>query len=144
MTEASEPTRAAKATHFLRHVGKEDLAETLQLLSTQVHYHVVGDHALSGTFTGRDAVAGHLIEIAERTSGRLDPFKEEDVMVGVDHVSVLVNVRMQSKGVTFRGRYLILMRFDPHDKIDQVTVFFEDEAAISRFFGRSSDGLPDR
>jgi len=136
MSEPAQSDRVTKVRQFLRHIGKRDISEVMPLLSPEVTYHVVGSHALSGTYSGHDAVAGHLVDIAERTAGRFDPFKEDDVMVGLDHVCVLVNIRMQADGRTLRSRHVILLRFDFRDQIDHVTVFFENVDAVERFYGK--------
>lgn len=135
MADASAQTRVARVHQFLRHVGNKDVEQSLEQLSPDVVYRVEGNHVLAGVFSGREAVAGHLIGISEKTGGHLDPFKEDDVMVGVSHVSVLVNVRMQAQSSVIRTRYLLLLRFNTQDLIDHVTVFFEDLAAVERFYG---------
>ena len=133
---AMSPANAARLTkveRFLHHLGQRDLAETLELLSPKVTYRVLGDHALAGLFTGREDVTRHLLAIAERTRGHFAPFKQDDVMVGVNHVAVLVDVRIQAPTSTMRTRLLILLGFDPAELIDAVTVFFEDLTAFERF-----------
>ncbi len=136
MSSPSDPSRVAKVERFLHHLGRRDLTETLELLSPHVTYRVPGDHTLAGDFSGRDEVARHLLAIAERTGGHFDPFKQDDLMVGVNHVAVLVDVRMQSQTATARTRVLILLRFDGDDLIDTVTMYSDDVAAVERFFGR--------
>ncbi len=142
MSDAPARSRVARVQEFLRQVGNKDVAKTLELLSPDVTYRVVGNHVLAGMFSGRDAVAAHLVAIAQKTSGHFDPFKEDDLMVGVNHVSVLVNIRMQTPVSVLRTRLLFLLRFNASEMIDQVTVFFEELGAVERFYdSRRSDGL---
>jgi ketosteroid isomerase-like protein len=130
--------RAVTVERFLHHLGRRDFEEVLELLSPTVTYKVPGAHALAGVFSGREAVARHLLDIAERTEGHFDPFKQDDVMVGLSHTAVLVSVRMQRRASTLRTRLLILLGFDVSDRIEAVSVFFDDVEAFERFAPRRS------
>lgn len=138
MSTPTPSNRAVTVERFLHHLGGRDFEEVLELLSPTVTYRVPGNNALAGVFTGREAVARHLLDIAERTDGHFDPFKQDDVMVGQSHTAVLVNVRMQRQASTLRARILILLRFDVSDRIEAVSVFFDDLEAFERFAPRRS------
>jgi hypothetical protein len=100
-----------------------------------VSYRVLGHHALSGAFSGRDQAGAHLKAIILQTDGRFDPVKFEDWMLGLFHVSVIVDVRAEVGGAGQRLRHLILMRFNAGDLIDEVTVFFSDPDVAERLYG---------
>lgn len=133
---AASPTRLARAQRFLLAVGTPAFADAVGELSPDVTCRVLGSNAFSGTYTGREAVAAHLDRIVRFTRGTLDPVKWLDWLVGVDHVAALVEVHAQGQGARFHGRHLLLVRFDQLDRVDEVTVFFENLAAAERFFGR--------
>ena len=135
MPEGAHPTRMAIAQQFLVLVGHRDVGEGIELLSPHATYRVPGSHALAGTFSGRDEIMRHLISLFERTGGTLDAFKWEDWMLGEHHVAALADVHMNTKGKIYKARHLFLVRFDGHDKIEEVTVFFEDQRAAERFLG---------
>ena len=138
MDDSSSMTRVHIARQFALHVGRRDVAQALPLLSSEVSYRVLGDHSLAGTFIGPDAVASHLIYLADRTMGTFDTLKWVDWLVGEDHVAALAEVHMQADERIFHGRPLFLMKFDINDRISEITIFFESEADALWFFGRDS------
>jgi ketosteroid isomerase-like protein len=125
----------AIAQQFLVLVGHRDVGEGIELLSPHATYTVPGSHALAGTFSGRDEIMRHLGTLFERTGGTLDAFKWEDWMLGEHHVAALANVHLNAKGQFYKARHLLLVRFDVHDKIEEITVFFEDQRSAERFLG---------
>jgi ketosteroid isomerase-like protein len=135
MSEGPQPTRMAIARRFLVLIGHRDVEQGIELLSPDATYRVPGSHALAGTFSGRDEIIRHLISLFERTGGTLDAFKWEDWMLGEHHVAALADVHMNTKGQIYKARHLFLVRFDAHDKIEEITVFFEDQRAAERFLG---------
>jgi ketosteroid isomerase-like protein len=135
MPEGTPETRVAIAQQFLVVVGHRDIDQGIEFLAPHATYRVPGTHALAGTFSGRDEIMRHLITLFERTGGTLDVFKWEDWMVGESHVAALAKVHINTKGQMYSARHLFLVRFDIHDKIEEVTVFFEDQRAAERFIG---------
>jgi ketosteroid isomerase-like protein len=135
MPEAAPPTRMAIAQHFLVLIGHRDVDRGAELLSPHATYRVPGSHALAGTFSGREEIMGHLISLFDRTGGTYDAFKWEDWLLGEHHVAALANVHLNTKGQIYKARHLFLVRFDMHDKIEEITVFFEDQRAAERFLG---------
>ena len=78
----------------------------------------------------------HLMRLFERTGGTFDAFKWEDWMLGEHHVAALANVHLNTKGQMYKGAPIcFLVRFDKHDKIQEITVFFEDQRSAERFLG---------
>ena len=135
MPDGPPPTRVAIAQQFLVLVGHRDVDQGIELLSPQATYHVPGIHALAGTFSGRDEIMRHLISLFDRTGGTYDAFKWQDWMLGEHHVAALAIVHINTKGQIYKARHLYLVRFDIHDKIEDVTVFFEDLRSAERFLG---------
>ncbi|HEV8065364.1 MAG TPA: hypothetical protein VGP46_11055 [Acidimicrobiales bacterium] len=133
--ELGNPEWLGTARAFVTNLGAHATADTLRLLAPDVSYRVLGHHALSGTFSGREAVAAHLEAIINQTDGRLDPVKFDDWMLGLSHVSVLVDILVEVGAASQRLRHLILMRFNADDLIDELTVFFSDPASADRLYG---------
>jgi len=105
------------------------------LLSDHISYRSNGNHALAGTFTGRDEVAAHLRELFERTRGTFEAAKFEDWLVGEHHVAAVTTIHAQQHGRRYSGRQVTVLGFDTDDRIDRATVFFEDQGAMDRFMG---------
>jgi ketosteroid isomerase-like protein len=135
MTGSTHRTRLEATQQFLTHIERREVEQAIELLSPGVSYHVLGNHAFSGTFSGREEVRKHLIKIDERTMGTVDTVKWDDWLVGEDHVAALANITMTAAGRRFTGRLLFLAKFDVADLMVGVTVIFEDEASALRFFG---------
>lgn len=136
MSDLADPNRLVLAQRFLTAIRTNDDDQAIKMLSENVRYHVLGNHALAGTFEGPQAVVAHLLDIANLTSGRFDVIKVQDMMLGVQHVAVLMDVHMEAERKSTLGRQLILVRFDNSDLIDSVTVFVDDLDAAERFYGR--------
>ena len=135
MPEGTHPKRMTIAQQFLAHIGHRDLDQGIELLSPDATYRVPGNHALAGTFSGHDEIVRHLMRLIERTGGTFDAFKWEDWMLGEYHVAALANVHLNTKGQMYKGRHIFLVGFDTHDKIEEITVFFEDQRSAERFLG---------
>jgi len=135
MPEGTQSTRMAIAQQFLAHIGHRDLGQGMELLSPNAKSRVPGSHALAGAFSGRDEIVRHLMDLYERTGGTFDAYKWEDWLLGEDHVAALATVHFNTKGQMYKGRHLFLVRFDTDDKIEEITVFFEDQRSVERFLG---------
>jgi len=127
-------TRLARAQRFVAHLGHRDVDQSIALLAPNVIYRAIGTHSFSGLFTGRDEVAAHLRELAERTQGTMDALKWEDWMVGENHVAAFGTVRAEITGRRLTVQLLVLLRFDVNDMIAELHIFYEDERAVARFF----------
>jgi len=56
--------------------------------------------------------------------------------VGEHHVASVVRINAQDHGATLTVRLVYLLKFDPADKISEVTVLFVDDiGAAERFLG---------
>jgi ketosteroid isomerase-like protein len=135
MPDQHRHARVVAAQEFLTHIGRGDLGRAVELLSANVTYRAQGHHAMAGTFHGPDEVARHISQFVERTRGTFETFKWEDWLVGEHNVMGLSDIHAQAEGRKYRGRTLTLVSFDSADKIDAVTVFFEDQDALNRFIG---------
>jgi ketosteroid isomerase-like protein len=135
MPDPTQSARLETARAFISHIGRGDADHLVDLLSEHVTYRAPGDNALAGSFTGREAVAAHLAQLSERTTA-FRPVQWEDWLVGELHVAALVTIHAQMSGTIYRGRQIILIGFDYENKIEALTVFFEDQGAIDRFVGR--------
>lgn len=122
------------AEHFLARLGRPDIDPILGLLSATATYHVSGMHALSGTYSAPDDILRHLYDLAARTNGTFEATKWDDWLLGDLHVAGIGQVHMQANGQIYEGRHLFLFTFDTSEKIDAITVFYEDPAAAKRFF----------
>jgi hypothetical protein len=107
--ELGNPTRIDIARSFVLSLGVATTNDALQLVAPDATYRVLGHHSLSGSFSGRDAIAKHLAAIVTQTDGRFDPVKFVDWMIGLRHVSVLVDVHVQVGRAAQLLRHLILI-----------------------------------
>jgi ketosteroid isomerase-like protein len=135
MPDPQRHARVVAAQEFLTHIGRGDLGEAIELLAENVTYRAQGHSAMGGLFQGRDEVARHIRQFVEFTRGTFEAFKWEDWMVGEYHVVGLSDIQAQANGRKYRGRSLTLVTFNSAEKIDAVTVFFEDQDALDRFIG---------
>jgi ketosteroid isomerase-like protein len=134
MDDPKESSRLSTAQTFLVHVGHEDTQQAITLLSPSVTFKVPGHHILSGVFSGRTEVEQHLAALTAATRGTFDLIQWEDWMEGTQHISVLANVQMQREGSVFDGHFVILLRFDRDDRIDEIEVLADDQSKVDRFF----------
>jgi len=130
------PERIGVARSFVVSLGVAKTDEALQSLAPTATLRVLGHHSLSGAFSGRLEVAKHLEMLITQTDGRFDPVKFDDWMLGITHVSVLVEIHAEVGSAAQRLRHLILMRFGHDDLIEDVTVVFLDPEAADRLYGR--------
>lgn len=126
--------RLRTAERFLALLGRSDVEPVLDLLSPAATYHVLGMHALSGTFSTPKEILGHLRDLAARTHSTVEATKWDDWLVGDYHVAGIGRLHMQANAQIYEGRHVFLFTFDTNDKIDAITVFYEDPAAAMRFF----------
>ncbi len=134
MSESTHHLRLVAAQELLTHIGRGDLGRAASLLSERVVYRVPGKNKLAGTFTGPQEVTAHLQKLAAETGG-IPAFKWDDWMVGEHHVAGMSTVHAQAGGRKYTGHHLTVVRFSAADKIEEITVFFEDQGAIDRFIG---------
>jgi hypothetical protein len=127
--------RVELAQQFLARTGQPDVQPALDMLSPSAVYQVVGPPSMSGTFSTPEEIRNHLVALAGRTSGAVEMTKWEDWLVGEHHVAGVAQVQVQGRAAIYRGRQLFLMAFTGTNLIDRITVFFDDEAAATRFFG---------
>jgi hypothetical protein len=123
------------ARSFVTSVGDGRTDDALRLLTPDVTGRVHGHHSLSGTFSGREDVAKHFAAMMAQTDGRIDPVKFDDWMLGLRHISVLVDIHVEVGGAAELLRHLILMRFNVDDLIEELTIFFWDPDAAERLYG---------
>jgi hypothetical protein len=136
MSEEPPLSRLQRAQRLAARLGHRDFDEVVDLLSTVVEYRVGGNDALASVFRGPAEVSAHMRDLADRTDQTFDAIKWEDWLVGDDYVGALVRVHAQGHGAAITTRLMILLGFDPDDRISELTVFFEDPSAAARFFGR--------
>jgi ketosteroid isomerase-like protein len=123
------------AQRFLLHLGHDDFSEVEELVSPDIVYRVLGNHAFAGVFTGRDEVAAHLADLADRTKRSLDTVKWDDWLVGERHAAAIAHIHVQYRGKMLMTRALYVVGMDVDNAISSVTVFFEDEGALLRTLG---------
>jgi hypothetical protein len=123
------------AQEFTRHMGHRDVDEVAPFLSPNVRYRVPGQHALAGSFQGVDAVMSHLHDLADRSGGTFNAFKFEDWLVSDNSVAAVIDAHIQGHGATITERNIFLFGFDGADRISEISIFFQNEDSIERFFG---------
>jgi hypothetical protein len=106
----------------------------LGLLSPSATYHVSGMHALSGTFPLPKTYSVTFATFAARAKGTVEATKWDDWLVGDYHLACIGRLHMQADEQIYEGRHMFFFTFDTNDKIDAITVFYEDPAAAMRFF----------
>jgi ketosteroid isomerase-like protein len=116
-------------------MGHRDVEEAAPFLSPNVVYRVPGQHSLAGSFHGIDEVMAHLLDLAGRSGGTFNAFKFEDWLVSESSVAVVVDVHIQGHGATVTERNIFLFGFDGSDRISEISLFFQNQDAIERFFG---------
>jgi ketosteroid isomerase-like protein len=136
MTAEQAPTRLQIAKSLAAHLGHRDFDQYIGLLSEDVTYRVGGNHALAGIFHGRDEVAAQMRGVVDLTGSSFDTVKWEDWLVGEHHVAAVVQVHAQGHGAIVTARQVVLLKFDPADKISEITVLVDDAGSIERFVGR--------
>jgi hypothetical protein len=124
----------AVTQEFFQRSFRGEVSEVMGLLDPQVSYHVPALRPPGGDFEGPEAVAQHLVELLQLTDHSLNVLQWEDWLVGVNHLAAVVNIRVQRHHsvLTFRGIYLVTM--SEQDKIRRIDLFFNDHAAMERFF----------
>lgn len=134
MDESGKAKRLSAAQTFLVHVSEENARGAVSLLSPTITFRIPGNSMLSGVFSGRSEVMDHLSALTEATHGTFDLIQWEDWMQGDQHISVLAKVQMQRKGRVLDAHFVILMRFDREDGIDELDVFADDQNKVDLFF----------
>lgn len=123
------------ARSFVVNLGASRPQDALELLAPDANYRVLGHHALSGSFSGREAIATHLAALVTQTDGRFDPVKYVDWMLGLRHVAILVDVHVEVGRAEQLLHHLILMGFNSDNLIREVTVFSSDPDVADRLYG---------
>jgi ketosteroid isomerase-like protein len=136
MTTEQPPSRLQIAQRLAAHLGHGDFDQYIGLLSEDVTYRVGGNHALAGIFHGPDEVTAQMRAVVDLTESTFDATKWEDWLVGEHHVAAVVQIHAQGHGATVTARQLVLLRFDPADKISEITVLVDDAGSTERFVGR--------
>jgi uncharacterized protein len=122
------------AQDFFQKCFHGDLAEAVKLVDPNVRYHVPGAHQAAGTFEGPESVAEHVSNLLKLTCGTVDVTQWEDWMVGIDNIAALVQMRVQRDSRVHNFRSVYIVQMSPEDKIRKIDLFFDDEAAVDRFF----------
>jgi len=136
MTIEQPPSRLQIAQRLAAHLGHGDFDQYIGLLSEDVTYRVGGNHALAGIFHGPEEVTAHVRDVADLTGNTYDAIKWEDWLVGEHHVAAVVRIHAQGHGAGLAARHVVLLRFDPADKISEIRVLFDDAGDTERFIGR--------
>jgi hypothetical protein len=111
--------------------GRED---RVQLLSPDVVFTSPGDQRFAGVFHGPEEVARHIVELIDYSKGTFEVLKWVDWMVGETHMAALQYAQAQNAGRIYRGYHLYLLESDSEDRLSDIKIFFEDQAAADRFF----------
>jgi ketosteroid isomerase-like protein len=130
----ADDRRVAIAQDFIQKALRGDLDAVAVLLDPAVTYRVPGTNHLAGRFVGLQPVLEHLVQLRAYTEGVVDFAKWEDWMVGVNHVSLLVDIFFQHLGGQHTFRAIFLLEFTEDDLIRSVEVYFSDLAEADRFF----------
>jgi len=135
MVHSPEPERLVNARQFfLSYSLTPPLDDTTRLLSPNVVFTVPGHHKLSGVFHGPDEVRSHIAALIDYSKGTFEVLKWMDWMMGESHITALQYAQAQNAGRIYRGHHLYLLESDPDDRLSDIKIFFEDQAAADRFF----------
>jgi hypothetical protein len=135
VSEQSASVRMRAAEEFMRLMGHSGIEQVTPFLSPNVVYQVPGQHALAGSFRGVDEVMAHMLDLVDRSGGTFNVFKFEDWLVSENSVAAVVDLHIQGHGATVTERNVFLFGFDGSDRISEISIFFQNEGAIERFFG---------
>jgi len=135
LPDSTRHARLAIAQDLLTHIGRGDLGKAANSLSEKVVYTAHGNNALSGSYTGPEEVAAHLLRLTTMTESTFESFKWDDWLVGEHHVAGMTTVHAHAAGRKYSGHHVLLVTFNSADKIEGITVFFENQGAIDRFIG---------
>jgi ketosteroid isomerase-like protein len=134
MAGSPEPQRLVNARQFFLSDSQTNLDAALPLLSPNVVYTVPGHHKLSGVFHGPDEVIRHIAALVDYSKRTFEVLKWMDWMVGETHMTALQYAQVQNDARIYRGHHLYLLESDADDRLSDIKVFFEDQAAADRFF----------
>jgi ketosteroid isomerase-like protein len=127
-------TRIAAAQEFFQRSFSGNVSSAVEFLDEKASYHVPGANQLAGDFEGREAVAEHLGKLLDLTSRTVNVLQWEDWMLGVNHVAALTHMSVQHSGAVHSFRAVYILTIDEDAKIKRIEVFFDDQAAVDRFF----------
>ncbi len=119
---------------FFQKCFRGEIEQAVALLDPEVTYDVSGSHPRAGRFRGPAEVAKHMSDLLEVTHGTLNVLRWEDWMVGVNHLAVLLDLRLQRTGTVHTTRVIVLVGMSNEDRIRSVEVFFADPVAADRVF----------
>ncbi|MGH9096178.1 MAG: nuclear transport factor 2 family protein [Acidimicrobiales bacterium] len=134
MARPPEPQRLLNARKFFLSTAPTHLDSAVSLLSPNVVFTVPGHHKLAGVFHGPDEVRRHLSALVDHSKGSFEVLKWIDWMVGETHITALQYAQAQNAGAIYRGHHLYLLESDSDDRLSDIKIFFEDQAAADRFF----------
>jgi ketosteroid isomerase-like protein len=125
--------RLEVAREFLQCLGAHNVDRMQELMEESATYQVEGTDGFSGIFQGRQEIAQHLTQLADRIHDTFDLLKLEDWLVGDTYVACVAVVQMQRQAQIFRSREMFLFGFWSGTLVGRFTVFFFDEGASERF-----------
>jgi ketosteroid isomerase-like protein len=127
-------TQLAVAREYFQKAYNGQVSEAVKLLDPAVTYYVPGSSRMSGRFEGAEAVSRHTAELLRLTNQRVEILKWEDWLVGVNHVALVMQLRLQRPNMVQTSRIIQLVSMSADDKIREIELFFADEASVERFF----------
>jgi ketosteroid isomerase-like protein len=126
-----------KAREFFMSCSMDELDKAVQVLSPDATLVVPGHSNMAGTFHGPHQIAGHVKRLFELTHGTYEVLKWDDWLLGDSHLAALLNSQAQAHGAVYRIGQVFLVRFDPHDLLDEIRIFYEDQDRADRLFSFS-------
>jgi hypothetical protein len=134
MARSPDPQRSLNARQFFLSNSPEHLDNAVALLSPTVVFTVPGHYKLAGVFPGPDEVRRHIATLVDYSEGTFEVLKWMDWMVGETHITGLQYALAQNAGRIYRGHHLYLLESDTDDRLSDIKVIFEDQAAADQFF----------
>jgi hypothetical protein len=115
-------------------LGRRDLVALQHQVSTDVVLHVDGSSSFAGTYEG----IGQVLGLAGRLENRIvqGASQLESMEPDGDRVKATVRVTLRSAWGEMSPRLFESFRFDPNDRICEIWVWAEDQAALDRFLDR--------
>jgi ketosteroid isomerase-like protein len=103
-------------------------------LAEDVVWHVGGRHALSGTYRGREAVAGYHGQVAEMTGGTLH-LEPIDVIAGETHAAVFLRATGERGDHRLDVELAEAIRLDGSDRWAEYWAASDQQEAVDTFWG---------
>jgi ketosteroid isomerase-like protein len=112
---------------------KQDFATIQDGFAEDVVWHHPGKNALTGDYTGRDEVFGHLARVIQETGGSLKT-DVHDIVGNDSHVVVLANLSGERNGKTMDMKAANVFHVDAEGRVTERWLLVEDTVVFDEFW----------